>query len=103
MNESVTSTPFKYFLIYLSLMALLVLTYAAAHVNLGAWSVPVALLIAAAKALLVAIFFMELHEQDGIHRAAAIVGIFWLGILLTLTISDYISRNWLQMPGHWPQ
>jgi len=87
---------------YLALMILLAATFLLAHANLGKLNVPVSMAIACLKALLVAIFFMRLRMSDGVHRIFALAGVFWLGILLTLSLSDALSRNWLPLPGHWP-
>lgn len=91
------------FLVYLALMFLLLATYATAHVDLGILNTPVSLSIAALKAVLVALFFMHLRYQRGIARVAAIAGLLWLGILMTLALSDFNTRNWLLLPGHWPE
>lgn len=84
-----------YTVIYVWLMLLMVLTIAAWKLNLGALNLLVALLIAIVKAVLVVMFFM--HVKYGgklvwIFSGAAFV---WLGILLTLTMSDYVSRTWV--------
>ena len=101
MKNTSTSTR-ETILVYFILMVLLWFTYAAAHVELGKLNLPVSLSIAALKALLVALFFMHLRYQRGIVRVVAIAGVFWLGILIVLGFSDYSSRDWLLLPGHWP-
>lgn len=102
MNETTPVSPLKYFGVYVSLMILLGLTYFFAHLDIGRFGVAVALLIAATKALLVVFYFMHIRYESGIIRCAAFIGVFWLGILMSLSIADYISRNWLLLPGHWP-
>lgn len=87
---------------YIALILLLGATFALAHVELGTLNTPVGLVIAGVKALLVALFFMRLRMSDGVHRIFALAGVFWLGILLTLALSDALSRNWFALPGHWP-
>lgn len=91
-----------YTLTYLALMALLALTYAAAHVDLGSLNVPLGLAIATAKAMLVVLYFMHLRRTPGLNRIASAAGVFWLGILLVLSLSDYVSRSWLLFPSPWP-
>ncbi len=99
MTEKATASPRKYFAVYLALMILLAATFFFAHLDLGSMGVPIALFIASLKALLVIFYFMHLRysrgDSTGIIRAAAFVGVFWLGILLTLTLSDYLSRSWM--------
>jgi len=83
-----------YFTIFGALMVCTVLTVLAAFVNLGNLNFPVALTIAVFKATLVVLFFM--HVKYGSKLTKLIVGtaFFFLGILLTLTMSDYLSRGW---------
>jgi cytochrome c oxidase subunit 4 len=102
MSTTSPVSPIKYVLVYVALMILLGLTFLFAHLDLGKFGVPVALFIASLKALLVVLYFMELRYENGIIRASACLGIFWLGIMMTLTLTDYVSRNWLPLPGHWP-
>lgn len=92
-----------YFQAYLALMVLLLVTFFAARLNLGPLNISIALLIALAKALLVILYFMEARTSPGLIRIAAATGVFWLGILISLTLSDYLSRGWILLPGHWPQ
>jgi cytochrome c oxidase subunit IV len=75
------------------------LTIGLAFVPLGAWQTPIALTIAAIKALLVALFFMHLRVSRVSTRLAALAGLIWLGILLTGTLDDVITRGWLPVPG----
>ena len=49
--------------------------------------------IAAAKAALVIWFFMHLRHHGGITRIAAGAALLWFGLLLTLTLSDYLTRR----------
>jgi cytochrome c oxidase subunit 4 len=89
-----------YVLIWLVLMVLTGLTAAVSFVNLGQWSAPVAMAIASTKALLVALFFMHLrYVQSKIVWLWAIAGVFWLTILFFLSMTDYITRGYLRVPG----
>ncbi len=99
MSENVI-TKKKYTLIWFVLMCLTGLTAGISFVDLKEWSVVVAFLIAVAKALLVAAFFMHLfYEKQKVVWVWASVGIFWLGILFVMTIADYITRGFLRVPG----
>ncbi len=83
-----------YFLIFAALMVLTAVTVAAAFYNLGALNTIVALTIAVIKALLVVLFFMHLRYSSQVPKIFAAAGFFWLALLLSLTLSDYISRGW---------
>lgn len=91
-----------YALVLTVLMILLGVTFLVAHIDLGLFNVPTSLFIAAVKAFLVVLYFMHIRYSIGLNRVAAGVGVFWLGILITLTLTDYLSRNWLLLPSHWP-
>ncbi len=81
--------------VYLGLLALLGATYFAAKAELGAWNGPLALSIAAVKAALVAVFFMQLSHAKGMPRVFALAGVFWLTLLLTFVLIETSSRSWL--------
>jgi cytochrome c oxidase subunit 4 len=83
-----------YFTIFGALMVCTALTVIAAFINLGNLNFPVALTIAVFKATLVVLFFM--HVKYGSKLTKLIVGtaFFFLGIMLTLTLTDYLSRGW---------
>ena len=77
---------------WLGLLTLLTLTVFAAYLPLGTFNTVIALAIAATKAALVAAIFMELRERNSLTLAFAIAGFFWLGIMLWLALSDYVTR-----------
>lgn len=83
-----------YYLVSLALAVLLVVTVAAAYVDVGRLNVVVALAIATAKAVLIMLFFMHLKYSPPLVRLVAVGGFVWLGILLVITMSDYIARGW---------
>ena len=94
-----TAGPRLYLVVFVVLLALTALTVLVASVDLGPLNTPVALVIAAGKAMLVVLFFMHLKEAPGILWLAAGAGFFWLGILILLTMSDVATRGILSIPG----
>jgi cytochrome c oxidase subunit 4 len=74
-------------------LALTALTVAAAFVNLGRMNAVVALTIACVKALLVTLYFMHARYSSKLTWVIIASGALWLGIMLTLTITDYLSRG----------
>jgi cytochrome c oxidase subunit 4 len=71
------------------------LTYEVAKIDLGVFNSAVALIIATTKALLVALFFMHLkgaHEK--LLKLVVISTIFFLFILIALSLADYGTRAW---------
>jgi cytochrome c oxidase subunit 4 len=89
-----------YVLIWIVLMVLTAVTAWASTINFGPFSPVVALLIASIKASLVVLFFMHVRYA-GQHMVWVVIiaGVFWLIILLSLTMSDYLTRGWLPLAG----
>jgi cytochrome c oxidase subunit 4 len=90
-----------YVLIFASLIGLTLLTTGVAFVDLGPFNTVVALAIAFSKMLLVIFFFMHLRHSGGLLRIVLLAGFFWLALLITLTMSDYRTRNWTPAPDAW--
>jgi cytochrome c oxidase subunit 4 len=87
------------FAVYFILLALTAVTVGAAFLDLAFLSTPVALGIASVKALLVMLYFMELRHSPRLTWIIIGNGVFWLAVLILLTMSDMISRGWLGFPG----
>jgi cytochrome c oxidase subunit 4 len=60
---------------------------------------PVAMTIAVAKAVLIVLFFMHLLYSHRLMMVVSVAAFLWLAIMLALTLSDYRSRGWLDIPG----
>ena len=87
------------FAVYFVLIALTAATVGAAFLDLLYFSTPVALGIAVAKASLVMLYFMELRHSQRLVWVFVGNGVFWLTVMIALTMSDIISRGWLGFPG----
>ena len=96
MHEPSKSSPLvTYFLVWGALLLGTLLTYEVAKIDLGPFNPVVALVIATTKALLVALFFMHLrHASDRQLKVVVASTLFFLMILLFLTLTDYMSRPW---------
>ncbi len=84
-----------YFVIWIVLLILTVTTALVAYVDLGVFNIYVALTIAILKSLLVILFFMHVKQSSNLMKVVVAAGFFWFGIMLTLTLTDYLSRYWL--------
>jgi len=78
--------------IFAALMALLTLTILYAFVPGLPFKTEAGLGIALAKALLIALLFMQLKGASGIVRIAAVAGLVWAGFLYVLTFADLLTR-----------
>ncbi len=85
----------SYFAVFATLMVLTAVTTAVAFSNLGPWNTVVALGIAFTKATLVALIFMHVKYSPRLTQVVIGGGLFWLAILIALTLSDFLSRGWL--------
>jgi cytochrome c oxidase subunit 4 len=83
-----------YYLIFGILMICTALTVGIAFVDLGPFNVVAALTIAVFKATLVVLFFMHVKYSTRLTWAVVAGSVFWLGILLALTMGDYLTRPW---------
>jgi cytochrome c oxidase subunit 4 len=84
-----------YYAVFVALLVLTAITTAVAFVDLGPWNTVVALGIAFLKATLVALFFMHVKYSPRLTQVVVAGGLFWLVILIMLTLSDFVSRGWL--------
>ena len=83
-----------YYTIYAILMFCTYLTWQVAYFDLGALNTVAALSIAVFKAVLVVLVFMHVRYSTRLTWAVIVGGLFWLGILLALTLGDYMTRAW---------
>jgi cytochrome c oxidase subunit IV len=88
-----------YVQIFVALIVLLFATIGAAYLPLGPLHFPVAMTIAVAKAVLIVLFFMHLLHSHRLTAVVSIAGFLWLAIMIALTLSDYLSRDSLHIPG----
>ena len=84
-----------YYSVFAALIVGTLLTVAAAKVDFGALNNVVMLVIACTKALLVILFFMHVRWSSRLTWVVAAAGFFWLLILFSITMSDYLSRGWM--------
>jgi len=83
-----------YLRIFAALICLTGLTAWVAYHDFGFANPVVALSIAVLKGSLVVLFFMHLRWSSRLTWVVGGAGLFWLGILLVLTLSDYLTRGW---------
>jgi cytochrome c oxidase subunit IV len=84
-----------YYTIFAALMVFTGITVAVAFINLGPFNFPVAISIAIIKATLVVLFFMHAKYSSRLTKLVIATGFFFLIMMFTLTLTDYISRGWI--------
>jgi cytochrome c oxidase subunit IV len=91
-------SPKIYIAIFFALMVCTLLTVYAATVDLNRYfsglNIIVALAIATFKASLVVLFFMHGKYSPKRTQLVIICSVFWLAIMLFMTMSDYVTRLW---------
>jgi cytochrome c oxidase subunit 4 len=90
-------TPFQYAMVYVALLVGTLLTVLAADVDLHVFNPIIALGIACTKAVIVILFFMHVKYQSNLIKMTVASGFFTFIVLITMTLSDYMSRAW----GRW--
>lgn len=98
-NEHVITPVSTYVTIFVSLLVLTGVTYAVATQDFGWMNTPIALAVALLKASLVVIYFMGVRYNTPLTKTVVVAGFFWLLILFGVTLSDYLTRPWLGVPG----
>ena len=83
-----------YYTIFGALMALTLLTVGIAYIDLGPVNTVAAVLIACIKATIVVLYFMHVKFSTRLIKLSVVAGLYWLGILMALTLSDYLTRGW---------
>jgi cytochrome c oxidase subunit 4 len=83
-----------YYLIFAALILMTYLTVQISAFDLGPLNTVAALGIASLKATLVVLFFMHVKYSTRLTKLAVLAGVYWLMILLALTLSDYLTRSW---------
>jgi len=93
MAEGAHPTHKVYYLVFLALAIGTVLTFVVARIDLGFWNPIIALTIACTKATLVILFFMHIRYSSTLTKITVVAGFFWLLILITLSLTDYLTRG----------
>ena len=83
-----------YFTIFAILIVCTYLTWQVAYFDLGRLNTVAALGIAVFKAVIVVLFFMHVRYATRLTWIVVLAGVFWLMILLAVTMSDYLTRGW---------
>ena len=87
-------SPMQYGFVYISLLIGTALTVVAANIDMGVFNPIVALGIASTKMVIVILFFMHVKYQSNLIKMTVGAGFFTFLVLITMTLSDYMSRAW---------
>jgi cytochrome c oxidase subunit 4 len=87
-------SPLEYSFVFGTLLVCTAITVFAADLNLGVFNPIIALAIACFKGVIVILFFMHVKYQSNLIKMTVGAGFFTFLVLITMTLSDYISRAW---------
>ena len=90
-----------YYRVFAALIAFTAITVSVAYFDFGLLNTVIAVTIAVLKAVLVILFFMHVRYTDHLTQIFAAAGFFWLVILITFTLSDYLARGMDESPEGW--
>ncbi len=85
--------PYRTFItIWVALLILTVVTIAVSRVNLGAWNIWVALVVASVKSSLVILIFMHLKQESKLFKIGLLTLLVIVAIFIGLTFTDVLYR-----------
>lgn len=93
-----------YWMVFGALLIFTVLTYLVSFAQLGPAALPVAMLVASAKATLVATFFMHLKYDERFNMLVFLSTLFFVGLFFAFTMLDVTSRalfDPIEAPGQY--
>ena len=97
MSEHIVSVR-VYVTIFLALLVGTALTVLAAFYDFPwRFNTIVAMTIATAKATVVVLYFMHVRYSPRLVWVIVASALFWMGILFSLTLSDYWTRGWIPL------
>jgi cytochrome c oxidase subunit IV len=82
-----------YYIVISILLFLTVVTVLTAHVDLGVFNLPLAMVIASTKAVLVLAVFMHLWWDSKFNVMLFVVSLLFLGVFVVLTMLDTNARD----------
>ena len=83
----------NYWRVWMALLALLLLTWGLAQINMRPFNNVAALGISITKMLLVVLFFMHGKYEKPLTWIFIVAGVVWFLIMVDLTLSDYLTRG----------
>jgi cytochrome c oxidase subunit 4 len=78
---------------YVVLLVITAVVFAVGFSNLGPMKVFASLAVAAVQIAVLALFFMDLRYADKLTWLCVGAAVFWIMILFTFTLTDYLTRH----------
>ena len=91
--------PKKYLLVFAALLVIVAATTLIGRIDLGPFNMPLAILFATSKAVLIAAVFMQAKFESRLIHVIIAAGVVWMLMLMSNTLGDYLTRGWIPFPG----
>ena len=92
-NGTIHITPYRMLgWVLVSLLLLTVITVTVTWIDLSAWTVTVALIIASVKSYVVLTYFMHLKFESTLFRVFVFMVMLIYALVILFTLSDYLFR-----------
>lgn len=88
-----------YLLAYIALLVLLGVSVGIGHIDIGWANMFAAIFIAAIQGCVIALIMMHGLFEKVFIKLTMCAALLWFLILITLTMTDYITRNWVPVAG----
>jgi cytochrome c oxidase subunit 4 len=98
MNEPTLSSR-AYVLAYVALLVLLLANVLIGMTSIGWANMFISVTIAVFQGAIIALVLMHGLFEKALIRIIIGGALLWFMILVTLTMTDYITRNWVPIPG----
>ncbi len=82
----------QYWLVWVGLIVLTVVTVYTGHMHIGSLALPLALVIATTKGFMVLLIFMHLKDHRGANRLVMGVSILFVLMMLVMPMADFATR-----------
>jgi caa(3)-type oxidase subunit IV len=93
MEQKNTLGPLSILATYVGVLVLLAISLAVTLLQPGYWHSAINLTIASLQAGLVMVFFMRLRWSNPLQWVVALTGFFFLVIMATFTLADFLTRG----------
>ncbi|HEV7766075.1 MAG TPA: cytochrome C oxidase subunit IV family protein [Thermoanaerobaculia bacterium] len=87
------SSLLSYFVVFLTLMVLTIITVWVSRIDLGALNTSVAMAIAIVKATVVILWFMHVIHSPRLTWIIVIASFLWLAVMFVMFFADYATRG----------
>lgn len=83
-----------FFTVWVVMIVVTIVNAALAFVRLGPFNSVITMLLGVLNVFLIVWYFIGVRQYRPLLKIIVITGFAWMGIMITLTMADYLSRGW---------